>query len=168
MDNRCAGGGLWRRGRLSANHEHLGISRPSGDSVLDATDTRRHRQAERVPREGKCHARVRFAAARLSRVGAESARYSRLIADARVLREQPAAQPYHQGDAARGLLQRYRGGWLGERRGHHRVDCPRRAQGVQFYTIRQTAQARRSSSAAATACSAISCRRRTVFRVCSR
>ncbi len=40
-----------------ANHEHLGIARPSGDSVLDAARARRHRQAERVAREGECHAR---------------------------------------------------------------------------------------------------------------
>ena len=32
MDDRCAGGGLWRRGRLSTNHQHLGLARPSRDS----------------------------------------------------------------------------------------------------------------------------------------
>ena len=74
----------------------FGIARSSRDPVLEASAARCDRQAERVDSEGRHSTRIRRAAARLPRVGAESTRHSSLVADAGLLREQPAASHISQ------------------------------------------------------------------------
>jgi hypothetical protein len=101
-------------------------TRPTRDAVV---------KAERVLEKGKCHARVRFAAARLSRVRAESIRHHSGVSDARfsenslqrdhISKQTPRAVYFNDSVAV---------GWA---KGADTIEAAvlDATQGVQFYTI---------------------------------